>query len=52
MKMYFDCPKCKTGLAVDDELAGRKAKCPQCDEVFTIPCVTSEATTKEKSSPQ
>jgi predicted Zn finger-like uncharacterized protein len=49
MKMFFDCPKCNTRLQVDDSLAGREARCPQCSETIAIPCVTPETNAKEKS---
>lgn len=31
------CPDCETEYRVQAEFAGRKAKCPKCESVFTIP---------------
>ena len=33
----FNCPHCQYPLAVDEQGAGRKANCPQCGVVVTIP---------------
>ncbi len=37
--MYFSlkCPKCDKTLKVREELAGRKAGCPYCQEAFVVP---------------
>ena len=37
MSIKFPCPHCKRSLKVKEELAGRKAKCPACQQVLTIP---------------
>ncbi len=31
------CPDCETEYRVQAEFAGRKAKCPKCEAVFSIP---------------
>jgi len=36
------CPKCGQMLSIDAEYAGRKGKCPYCDEHFVIPDVEVE----------
>lgn len=36
------CPKCGQMLSIDAEYAGRKGKCPYCDEHFVIPTVEVE----------
>jgi|GEM_PF-2037747 len=36
MALVNNCPKCATRLSVDDSLAGRKVRCPKCQEVFTM----------------
>jgi hypothetical protein len=35
--MRFDCPSCGRTLNVKDEYAGKKARCPGCKEVLTVP---------------
>ncbi len=35
--MVVSCPHCRQKLAVKDELAGRRARCPKCQQPFTIP---------------
>jgi len=33
----FNCPGCNKTFSLKDELAGRKAKCPQCGTVLVVP---------------
>ncbi len=35
--MKIDCPHCGVHGSVDDELAGKKLKCPKCTRVFLVP---------------
>ena len=35
--MKFSCPACGKTLNVRDEYAGKKARCPGCKEVLTVP---------------
>lgn len=35
--MKFSCPTCGKVLNVKDEYAGKKARCPSCKEVLTVP---------------
>ena len=37
MPIKFQCPHCKKGLSVKDELAGKKAACPACKKALAIP---------------
>src|SRR5262249_30504172 len=37
MSIKFNCPKCQNSLRVSQELAGKKARCPGCKQVITIP---------------
>jgi hypothetical protein len=37
MPIQFHCPHCKRGLSVKDELAGKRARCPGCKGVLTVP---------------
>lgn len=47
MTLKFSCPHCRKGIRVKEELAGKKAKCPACQQILTIPTVTrSTATAK------
>jgi hypothetical protein len=41
MSIKFKCPHCKKPLSVKDQLAGKRAKCPACDKVLTIPALVS-----------
>jgi uncharacterized Zn finger protein (UPF0148 family) len=35
--MRFSCPSCGKVLNVKDEYAGKKARCPGCQEALTVP---------------
>jgi uncharacterized Zn finger protein (UPF0148 family) len=35
--MKFECPSCGKTLNVKDDYAGKKARCPGCKEVLTVP---------------
>jgi len=49
----FNCPACSKNIAVQDEHAGKKARCPQCKSIFTIPTLDSqEQSAEEKLPPQ
>ncbi len=37
MPIEVVCPKCSSTLSVNDEHAGKMARCPKCEEVFPIP---------------
>lgn len=37
MAIAFPCPKCGRELKVKDELAGKRGKCPQCQQILEIP---------------
>jgi len=37
MPITFRCPDCSQQLSVDSQLAGKQAKCPKCEAVFSIP---------------
>ncbi len=39
--MQFRCPTCGRKLTVDDAQAGRKGRCPQCNEVVTVPTISA-----------
>ncbi len=41
--MKINCPNCDTTLAVADEIAGRRVKCPGCQHIFQIPSSTGVA---------
>ena len=48
----FNCAHCDTEIMVSDEYAGRKGKCPECNQVLVVPSPTAGhvATTKEPSA--
>ena len=37
----FNCPKCHTEFEVDDELAGARVACSECDMHFQVPTLAS-----------
>lgn len=37
MSIEFQCNRCGSTLRVPDEIAGRKAQCPECQEIQTVP---------------
>jgi hypothetical protein len=37
MTIRFKCPHCQRGLSVKDHLAGKRAACPACKQVVSIP---------------
>ncbi len=44
MTVSFNCPACHAKVTGSDYLAGRKVRCPECDEMVVIPAdVTSES---------
>lgn len=50
MTLKFSCPHCRKAIRVKEELAGKKAKCPACQQVLTIPTVArSSAPSPAKS---
>lgn len=43
MPLKFACPHCKKSLTVDEKLAGKNAKCPQCGAAVKIPTAVKKA---------
>jgi hypothetical protein len=43
MPIKFKCPHCQKGLSVKDHLAGKRAACPACKKVLSIPAPTAAA---------
>lgn len=41
MSIRFTCSQCSNFLSVPDEHAGKKARCPTCQEINTIPVATA-----------
>jgi predicted Zn finger-like uncharacterized protein len=37
MTIRFSCPNCKKAFTVEDDRAGKRAKCHKCEQVITIP---------------
>jgi len=37
MPIAFSCPTCAKGFRVNDDMAGRKSKCPACSTPLTVP---------------
>jgi serine/threonine protein kinase len=47
--LVFDCPACRQRLMVQDEVAGRKVKCPRCAAIADAPNGVSPAPHKDLS---
>ena len=43
MPIRIKCPKCQTILGVKETLAGKKANCPKCRYLLTIPVPKAKA---------
>lgn len=43
MPIKFQCPHCKNGLVVKDNLAGRQGPCPKCKKPVTVPKASAPA---------
>jgi predicted Zn finger-like uncharacterized protein len=43
--LAFNCPRCDQRLMVQDEIAGRKVKCPRCTNIFDAPSQNGESRT-------
>src|SRR5438105_11285554 len=41
MPIKFNCPHCKKEFNVKDHLAGKRAGCPACKKILTVPAPTS-----------
>ncbi len=52
MSITFSCTGCGRTLKVADELAGRKAKCPQCQAILYIPAGPAAAVTPAPAAPE
>jgi phage FluMu protein Com len=53
MKIHVQCTKCGHKLAVDDQFAGKKGKCPKCANVFvvTVPASAAAPAPAAKTAP-
>lgn len=43
MPTTLKCPGCDSSLRLRDDLAGKKIKCPRCEEIITVPMPEEEA---------
>lgn len=50
--LAFNCPRCDQRLMVQDEIAGRKVKCPRCTNIFDAPSAAGSNSTAQQSAPQ
>jgi serine/threonine protein kinase/Leucine-rich repeat (LRR) protein len=48
-RLVFACPNCSKSLKVKTELAGRKVKCPGCQQPFRVPSAPEDI--KQRSEP-
>src|SRR5947209_6597223 len=52
MPIKIKCPNCKKALSVNESMAGRRAACPACKSVLTIPSASAApAPTAAKAPP-
>src|SRR4051794_31454230 len=51
MSVTIRCPGCKHRFQVSDDKAGRRIRCPECDEVVDLP-TAQEAVTDAPSAPR
>ncbi|MHC5058376.1 MAG: zinc ribbon domain-containing protein [Planctomycetota bacterium] len=49
--MRFNCPSCGKVLNVKDEYAGKKARCPGCQEALTVPYAPEAAGAAAAAAP-
>jgi len=52
MPIKFTCPHCKRGIAVKDELAGKRGACPGCKQIVTVPQPTASPAAAPQSAPK
>jgi len=45
MPISMSCPTCGKTLSAPDSSAGKRAKCPQCDQIMIIPAVAQDSET-------
>ena len=38
----FNCQQCNVGIMVPDEYGGKRARCPKCKEINTVPKPSQE----------
>ncbi|MEN6452519.1 MAG: M48 family metalloprotease [Thermoguttaceae bacterium] len=48
MAIAVTCSKCRASFRVKDELAGRRGKCPKCQELLTVPAAAPTPTAAVK----
>jgi len=41
MAIEFECPNCRTHIRTPDEAAGKKARCPKCQQISPVPLSSS-----------
>lgn len=49
--MTINCPKCKASLKLRETAVGKIVRCPKCQERFTAPSATAEASPLELADP-
>ncbi len=47
-KIVLNCPKCLKRYEIDGALAGKKSRCKDCGEIFTIPAPAGRPITRER----
>ena len=52
MEMRCRCPACQTKFKVDGKYAGKKARCPKCQQIVEVPKENLEATTTSAPAPK
>jgi hypothetical protein len=52
MAIAFACPGCATPFNVTDDMAGKRAKCPKCTMIFTLPAAEPVAAASKAPAKQ
>jgi hypothetical protein len=50
MAINTSCSGCGSALSIDEEFAGRRAKCPSCGQIYTVPYSNSEQPAKSSEA--
>ncbi|MBI1913222.1 MAG: hypothetical protein HYS12_00435 [Planctomycetes bacterium] len=52
MTLAVQCPNCASKLTVLDAATGKRVKCPECDQPFTVPAATKPTETSTVNRPR
>ena len=49
MSIKFKCPQCRSAMKVSESMAGRRIRCPDCDEMVEVPVKKARRSKKGKA---